>query len=440
MLRHPASHLVVAVRRRRGLSDWRRPHLPHRRAVTNTSWLKSMEHGALGEARAKAFLMNRFWVLERSVDVHGADFIIQLNSLRVNLLDSKPPRFGVIQVKFVQDGDTKISVPVPYTQDEAGNPAGEFFLIVCTGRDDDERLFLLSAAEISALFTRRTDAVRDVYESRANQILRDSNFEVVSRSLGLKRIEAALTRADVLQNKRYLRHLSAGSPASREHIDADYLLPLINNVGDIPDGILEQKRSALKLLQEMENVAEALAQIVDSTDPVEINRLVDTVVDDKRNNTGMIVFSGHGVGDYDLAQAVESHAAHLDLIRRSGIAGAYFNLIERVDKAARLFARQSEGVKHLAVHLTVSYTPGTLTEVHVRFTAEDALCESGVWKPEDQLFVVASSPGEKSLCFARGWAMSLGKWYDPTRDSRLVRRPLLLLLDQELFGTNSDLY
>jgi hypothetical protein len=180
------------------------------RAVTNTPWLKSMEHGALGEARAKAFLMNRFWVLERSVDVHGADFIVQLNSLRVNVLDSKPPRFGVIQVKFVQDGNTNMSVPVRYTQDEAGNPAGEFFLIVCTGRDDDERLFLLSAAEISAMFTRKSDDDRDVYEGRANQILRDSNFEVISQSLGLKRIEAALTRADVRQNKQYLRHLGAG--------------------------------------------------------------------------------------------------------------------------------------------------------------------------------------------------------------------------------------
>lgn len=40
-------------------------------------WIKSMENGALGEARARAFLMERFWVLERSVDVEDADFLIQ---------------------------------------------------------------------------------------------------------------------------------------------------------------------------------------------------------------------------------------------------------------------------------------------------------------------------------------------------------------------------
>ncbi len=35
----------------------------------------------LGEARVGAFLMNRFWVLERSVDVQDADFLIQDVSL-----------------------------------------------------------------------------------------------------------------------------------------------------------------------------------------------------------------------------------------------------------------------------------------------------------------------------------------------------------------------
>jgi hypothetical protein len=44
-------------------------------------WLKVMEHGAAGEARTKAFLLDRFWVLERSVDIDGADFLIQPRSL-----------------------------------------------------------------------------------------------------------------------------------------------------------------------------------------------------------------------------------------------------------------------------------------------------------------------------------------------------------------------
>lgn len=40
-------------------------------------WMKAMQNGSQAEARARAFLMNRFWILERSVDINGADFLIQ---------------------------------------------------------------------------------------------------------------------------------------------------------------------------------------------------------------------------------------------------------------------------------------------------------------------------------------------------------------------------
>lgn len=36
-------------------------------------WLKSMQNGSIGEMRTKAFLIDRFWILERSVDIHGGD-------------------------------------------------------------------------------------------------------------------------------------------------------------------------------------------------------------------------------------------------------------------------------------------------------------------------------------------------------------------------------
>lgn len=36
-------------------------------------WLKIMEHGAAGEARTKAFLLDRFWVIERAVKIVDID-------------------------------------------------------------------------------------------------------------------------------------------------------------------------------------------------------------------------------------------------------------------------------------------------------------------------------------------------------------------------------
>ena len=48
-------------------------------------WLKRMENGTIGETRTKAFLLDRFWVLERSVDIEGADFLIQRKIFRDEL-------------------------------------------------------------------------------------------------------------------------------------------------------------------------------------------------------------------------------------------------------------------------------------------------------------------------------------------------------------------
>lgn len=206
-------------------------------------WLKRMENGSLGEARARAFLMNRFWVLERSVDVEGADLLIQINSLKVRLLDERPPRFAVVQVKFVQDGDTTISIPVRYTEDQMGMPASEFFLLVCTGFEDEEEIYVLSSREVASSLMRKTVKGIDVYSGKAKRILHDSNLRVGSRTLSLGRIEHALQTADAVRNKSYISHL-VGSPVTREQIDVDYLLPLINSYGGIPEALMEQKRAA----------------------------------------------------------------------------------------------------------------------------------------------------------------------------------------------------
>src|SRR5262245_11983527 len=110
-------------------------------------WLKSMEHGTLGEARARAFLLNRFWVLESSVDIHGTDYLIQRRLLDRHFLDIDPPRLGIVQVKFIQDGNTQIAIPKRYITNGKVT-FEEFFLLVFTGHETDERSYLLSARDV----------------------------------------------------------------------------------------------------------------------------------------------------------------------------------------------------------------------------------------------------------------------------------------------------
>lgn len=90
------------------------------------AWLKAMQNGSIGEARTKAFLLDRFWVLERSVDIEGADFIIQRRLTQHNLLDRQAPRLGVVQAKFFGSTSTAHHIHKEYVLDEKGAPRDEF--------------------------------------------------------------------------------------------------------------------------------------------------------------------------------------------------------------------------------------------------------------------------------------------------------------------------
>jgi hypothetical protein len=94
------------------------------------TWLKIMQNGTIGEAKTKAFLIDRFWILERSVDIDGADFIIQRRILQNTILDNKPPRMGLIQVKYYSsDKTTQYIHPNYIVNDKGGVKKGIFFIM-----------------------------------------------------------------------------------------------------------------------------------------------------------------------------------------------------------------------------------------------------------------------------------------------------------------------
>lgn len=231
-------------------------------------WLKAMENGELGEARAKAFLMDRFWVLERSVDVEGADYLVQRRLTKQNFMDRDPPRLGVVQVKFIQDGGTSISIHKSYVCDAKGSPYNEFFLLVFTGREDSEKSYLLSAKDILSTFRQVVDGNRTFLRLGGAKLLETSNFEVTRRKLALDRIEHALLNADFLANRRFLGSTSY-IKISADHIDADYLKPLDNPYANIQEAFFESKRKLQSVLFTFEEVTEAMQRMLRSTDPLE---------------------------------------------------------------------------------------------------------------------------------------------------------------------------
>jgi hypothetical protein len=90
------------------------------------SWLRSVSNGALGEARVRALLLNRFRVLTRSVDVDGADLIVELRT-ESRFTDLLPPQLGVVQAKFAQDETTIHYLPEAHVA-PAGTAIDGYFM------------------------------------------------------------------------------------------------------------------------------------------------------------------------------------------------------------------------------------------------------------------------------------------------------------------------
>src|SRR5208283_2549506 len=171
------------------------------------SWLKAMENGSIGEARARAFLIDRFWILERSVDIDGADYLIQRRLTAKNFLDREAPRLGVVQAKFARDEATTHYIHMTYVCDQnTGRPYGEFFLLLFSGHGGTESIYLLSAEEISTQFRLAGDGLK--YIIPAGQVIRSKQFIVRDKGLSLDRIDHALQIAEFETNRWFLRSTS----------------------------------------------------------------------------------------------------------------------------------------------------------------------------------------------------------------------------------------
>ncbi len=156
------------------------------------SWLKAMQNGSLGEARAKAFLMDRFWILERSVDIEGADLIIQRRLTNKNLLDTTPPKLGFVQVKFFESVKTTQYIPTAYISDSEGKLREDFFVLFHTGFEENSKMYFLTPDIINADFEIvEIDGIKK-YRIYGIKVLSNEKYLVKSKSSTLTRMENKL--------------------------------------------------------------------------------------------------------------------------------------------------------------------------------------------------------------------------------------------------------
>lgn len=233
---------------------------------------KRAENGTIGEYRTKTFLIDRFWILERSVDIDGADFLIQRKFPHHHILDDLPPRFGIIQSKFSQDVKTYHKLNKDYVFDSSGNPHIEFFLIVNIGFEDSQKMCLASAQDIIENF--KIDSNNHFIISTQKLL---KSFEVVNKNRTLTRIEKSIQCADFYKNRMYVfSELRKFSPDFNA-IHPDFIYEIDYCDGNVSEIFIEQKNDAYQCILEIENLHEQLVKFVTETNPIEACRISEDI-------------------------------------------------------------------------------------------------------------------------------------------------------------------
>ncbi|MGF6547629.1 hypothetical protein [Paraburkholderia youngii] len=331
------------------------------------SWLKRSENGTIGEARARSFLLERFWVLERSIDKDGADYLIQRRLTTDNFLSREAPRLGVVQVKFLQDDRTAIYIEPEYVCEKDGKGYSEFFLLIHTGAEDEQRQFLLTARDILSNFKKSKLKIGgDKFYIPGAAVLGNSKYQVVNLKRSLDSIEHALKNADFVRNRAYFG-ASQYIKVERHHIDEDYLVNIDNGYCDIDKEFFEQKRKLQSTLFDLQEVVDAFGKILRSTDPLEAFEIYEKHIEDHIGSRGL-EFRVEFFDDEDFRVAAKNHKDRLTKLRELNLENSYLDLLDNYEREVMVWIMENKAWKRSdALEITAAYRPEALNELRLSF-------------------------------------------------------------------------
>lgn len=299
-------------------------------------WLKAMQNGSLGEARAKAFLIDRFWILERSVDIDGADLIIQRRLTNQNLLDKTPPRLGFVQVKFFQTYKTTHHIPEAYVINHQGEVRDDFFLLFHTGYEESSKVFFLTAETVKTDFQADDDSGIRKFKISGTKILKSEKYLVKSKSNTLNRIENTLRLVDFKKNREFISWKLPNVVSTTSAILPEYNEQIENSFGNIPQEFHRIKENTLKAMNEVEQIYLELKLIAEEIDPLE----AFSKIEDLDRNLGSPTFGSwgqnimNGIYDQDFYYTCKNHKDKVETLRNDGLLDEYIytktTLVENV--------------------------------------------------------------------------------------------------------------
>jgi len=268
---------------------------------------KREKNGDIGESRTYAILADHFWILRRSVDVEGADFLVQLQAESLSELverQSKIQVFGIVQAKFFE-GNNQVRINKDYVIN-GDTPRKEFFAFLHTNDQDGKwHHYLFSSNDIIDVF----------YESSCGKYYCFSlteergylKYKDVSNKEIEVRIRNAIVDAELDKNAEFIEQLYNVYKMPTQHYelnpDFEYKLTFV-------DG------HPVVLCSNLNNGARSL---------LEYRR-------DLYNNLGNFTWGYRGTGSYFLATCLLSHHFNGQAPSQYHIELLLLNLIEILDR------------------------------------------------------------------------------------------------------------
>lgn len=115
---------------------------------------------------------------------------------------------------------------------------------------------------------------------------------------------------------------------SPDQIDSDLTLPVDSWYVPIKRSFYEEKEKLQRTVFDMEDVLEAMHQILRTTDPVDAYTLHKSVISQHIDSNRNLVFSANFFRNSEIVDEVNAHRARVARLRELNLLGAYVNLVQ----------------------------------------------------------------------------------------------------------------
>lgn len=171
-------------------------------------------NGAIGESLTRAILLEYFFVSERTPDIEGADFLVELryDSLeQFRVAKNKISVRGIVQSKFFE-GNNEVKIAREYVEDIEGIRTDFFAMLHSNDKKGNAVIYFFTAKDIVNHWKFRADSAqkKEYYIFSISRNRRFNDFKNLPKIGICQRIENGIYSTEEYKNEKLIRQIEEG--------------------------------------------------------------------------------------------------------------------------------------------------------------------------------------------------------------------------------------